>query len=355
HEPGRVAKLLAPQLRRSLGRLELAEIEQLQRAHDALPIVGGDAVRRPWGALGETRVKARSAVLLELRGPALAHSLRRCRAQVKLAERRAQVEARAADDQRTPAGREQAVDLGVGELRVLADAEGCVEREKREEPMLERRPLARRRDTREDLEARIHLQRVRRHGDRILAACAQELRERDGDRGLADACRPEQREDLHADRLTARADLWLHGAAHRRDGRHRTRDRPCPGRTRRQPDPDRTPRGPAVTRPARGGDVLEPLAAELTGRALAVDLCVPAEVDRLARQAGEVDILVANAALPASGTLDSFSLDEIDRALDVNLRAPIVLAHALAPGMVKRGRGHLLFMSSLAGKAATPG
>jgi short-subunit dehydrogenase len=114
-------------------------------------------------------------------------------------------------------------------------------------------------------------------------------------------------------------------------------------------------RGARLILTGRRADVLEPLAAELNGRALAVDLCVPAEVDRLAREAGEVDILVANAALPASGTLDSFSLDEIDRALDVNLRAPIVLAHALAPGMVQRGRGHMLFMSSLAGKAATPG
>lgn len=67
-----------------------------------------------------------------------------------------------------------------------------------------------------------------------------------------------------------------------------------------------------------------------------------------------MDILIANAGLPASGTLDSFSLQEIDRALDVNLRAPIVLAHELAPGMVARGRGHLLFISSLAGKAASP-
>jgi short-subunit dehydrogenase len=44
----------------------------------------------------------------------------------------------------------------------------------------------------------------------------------------------------------------------------------------------------------------------------------------------------------------------IDRAIDVNLRAPIQLAHALAPGMVGRRRGHLLFVSSLSGLAATP-
>jgi short-subunit dehydrogenase len=102
-------------------------------------------------------------------------------------------------------------------------------------------------------------------------------------------------------------------------------------------------------------DVLEPLASELGARALVVDLSEASEVDRLLSEAGELDILVANAALPASGKLDSFTFEEIDRALDVNLRAPIALAHALAPEMVKRGRGHLLFMSSLSGKAATAG
>jgi uncharacterized protein len=105
----------------------------------------------------------------------------------------------------------------------------------------------------------------------------------------------------------------------------------------------------------RRTDVLEPLAAELGARTLAIDLSVAAEVDRLVREAGEVDILVANAALPGSGKLESFSMEEIDRALDVNLRAPIALAQALIPAMVKRRSGHLLFMSSLSGKVATPG
>jgi short-subunit dehydrogenase len=124
--------------------------------------------------------------------------------------------------------------------------------------------------------------------------------------------------------------------------------------------------GQAIARAlaARGGkliltgrriDVLEPLAQQLDARTAAVDLAEPAELERLVRESGDVDILVANAALPASGALDSFTVQEIDRALDVNLRAPIVLAHALVPQMVERGRGHLLFMSSLAGKAATPG
>jgi uncharacterized protein len=114
-------------------------------------------------------------------------------------------------------------------------------------------------------------------------------------------------------------------------------------------------RGATLILTGRRTDVLEPLADELGARAIAVDLAEPSEVDRLLSEAGAVDILVANAALPASGPLDSFSVQEIDRALNVNLRAPIVLAHALAPAMVARGSGHLLFMSSLSGKAATPG
>jgi short-subunit dehydrogenase len=113
-------------------------------------------------------------------------------------------------------------------------------------------------------------------------------------------------------------------------------------------------RGAELLLTGRRLDVLEPLASEVGGRALVADLSVPAELERLLAEAGDVDILIANAALPAAGTLESFSIDELDRALDVNLRAPIVLAHELAPAMVARGRGHLLFISSLAGKAATP-
>jgi uncharacterized protein len=106
----------------------------------------------------------------------------------------------------------------------------------------------------------------------------------------------------------------------------------------------------------RRADVLEPLAVELDGsRAIAVDLADADEVERLAAQAGEPDILVANAGIPAAGRLETFTSEEIDRTLDVNLRASIMLTHALLPGMLERGRGHLLFMSSLAGKTTVPG
>ena len=94
----------------------------------------------------------------------------------------------------------------------------------------------------------------------------------------------------------------------------------------------------------------------LGARTIRCDLADRGAVDRLAADAvsAEVDVLVANAALPASGLLDDLSAAEIDRMLDVNLRAPIALARALAPGMAARGRGHLVFIASLSGKTAAP-
>jgi len=114
-------------------------------------------------------------------------------------------------------------------------------------------------------------------------------------------------------------------------------------------------RGGQLVLTGRRAEVLDPLATELGARALAVDLAQPGEVERLLEEAGEVDVLVANAALPASGTLDTYTVEQIDRALAVNVRAPIVLSHGLVGSMVARGGGQLVFMSSLSGKVASAG
>ena len=113
-------------------------------------------------------------------------------------------------------------------------------------------------------------------------------------------------------------------------------------------------RGAQLVLTGRRADVLEPLAQELGGRSLAVDLADRDAAARLAAEVGDVEILVANAALPAAGLVADFSVEEVDRALDVNLRAPIVLAKLLSDGMAQRGHGHLVFVSSLSGKAASP-
>ncbi len=114
-------------------------------------------------------------------------------------------------------------------------------------------------------------------------------------------------------------------------------------------------RGASLVLTARRAEVLEALAAETGGRAIACDLSDRDAVARLVEDAGPVDVLVANAGIPGSGAIGSFSVEEIDRAVEVNLRAPMILARLLSDGMVERGGGHILFVSSLSGKANTAG
>jgi short-subunit dehydrogenase len=112
--------------------------------------------------------------------------------------------------------------------------------------------------------------------------------------------------------------------------------------------------GAALALTGRRTEILEPLAAETGARAIAVDLTDLAAVDALAADCADVDVLIANAGVPASGHVMSFSPEQIDRALAVNLRAPMILARLLGERMVARGEGHIVFVSSLSGKAATP-
>jgi short-subunit dehydrogenase len=114
-------------------------------------------------------------------------------------------------------------------------------------------------------------------------------------------------------------------------------------------------RGGKLILTGRRAEVLEPLAGELSGTALAADLSQRADVERLIAEAGHADILVNNAALPASGPLTSFSVAEIDRALDVNLRSPLVLARHFAEALAARGSGHMVFVSSLSGMSGQGG
>jgi uncharacterized protein len=115
-------------------------------------------------------------------------------------------------------------------------------------------------------------------------------------------------------------------------------------------------RGAQLVLSGRRESELSRMAEEVGGRAVVSDLAVAADVDRLAAAAldAEVDVLVANAAHPGTGMLAALTQEEVDLILDVNLRAPIELARLLAPAMVARGQGHLVFISSLSGKSAQP-
>jgi uncharacterized protein len=112
-------------------------------------------------------------------------------------------------------------------------------------------------------------------------------------------------------------------------------------------------RGAELVLSGRRTDELEQLAGEVGGRTIPADLSSSADVDRLAAEAGDVDVLVANAGIPADGPVLEYTPEQIDRALDVNLRAPLRLARMLSEPMVARGAGHVVLMSSLSGKVAT--
>jgi uncharacterized protein len=115
-------------------------------------------------------------------------------------------------------------------------------------------------------------------------------------------------------------------------------------------------RGANLILTGRRAEVLDELVRELGDRAeaRALDLSDSGAVSAFCGEVGHVDILVANAGLPGTGKLTEYSGEQIDRVVDVNLRSPINMTHAMLPGMLERGRGHLVYISSMSGKVATP-
>jgi NAD(P)-dependent dehydrogenase (short-subunit alcohol dehydrogenase family) len=89
-----------------------------------------------------------------------------------------------------------------------------------------------------------------------------------------------------------------------------------------------------------------------TARFVAADLSDADDVRRLAAEAGDVDILVNNAGIyEFASTFDTDDAD-FDAHFDTNLRAPYILVQKLVPGMIERGRGSVVNISTVA--ASTP-
>jgi uncharacterized protein len=121
-------------------------------------------------------------------------------------------------------------------------------------------------------------------------------------------------------------------------------------------------RGCRLVLVARRAAVLDELAARLRRehhvevRALACDLADGAWADAVTALASELEIGlgVYNAAYSFVAPLLDRPLGDALRVVDVNVRGPLRLVHALAPPMVTRGRGGLVLMSSLAGFQGSP-
>lgn len=92
-------------------------------------------------------------------------------------------------------------------------------------------------------------------------------------------------------------------------------------------------------------------------KVIVCDLASKGAGEKLIREAteqfGEIDILVANAALPASGKLEGFTQRQLDRAIRVNLESPIKMTRELMGKLMERGEGHFVYVSSIAGQYAT--
>jgi 3-oxoacyl-[acyl-carrier protein] reductase len=111
---------------------------------------------------------------------------------------------------------------------------------------------------------------------------------------------------------------------------------------------------------ARGAGPLARAASEIAARhgvtvtPVAADITDPEGRARVLAAAGEVDILVTNAGGPPPGIWSDWTRDDFIRAIDANMLTPIALMQALMPGMIARGWGRVVNITSQAVKSPIP-
>jgi len=114
---------------------------------------------------------------------------------------------------------------------------------------------------------------------------------------------------------------------------------------------------------ARSAEELEQVRAEMEGlgvRAIATvcDVTEAADrarlIERTEAELGPVDVLINNAGIEVIAHFESSDEADLVRTLDVNLMAAMLLTRAVVPGMLQRGRGHVVNIASGAGKVGVP-
>lgn len=113
---------------------------------------------------------------------------------------------------------------------------------------------------------------------------------------------------------------------------------------------------------ARRKDRLLKLSSELqqqhsvTVEALPLDLSSPDFLSSICAviEGKDVGLLISNAGFGLKGEHHQTSAEQMDRMLQLNSRAPMLLAHALSPALIKRGKGGILFTGSIEGFLSFP-
>jgi short-subunit dehydrogenase len=93
------------------------------------------------------------------------------------------------------------------------------------------------------------------------------------------------------------------------------------------------------------GVIAEPVVADLADSSQTATL-----IERAEAALGPLDLLVSNAGLETPAAYPAFTDDELALFTQVNLLAPMVLSRHVIPGMLERGRGHIVTVASLAGR-----
>ncbi len=111
---------------------------------------------------------------------------------------------------------------------------------------------------------------------------------------------------------------------------------------------------------ARGSEALEDAAAHIRKThqvevvTVAADITTEEGRAQVLEVCGAVDILVTNAGGPPPGSWTDWGRDEFIAALDANMLTPIALMKALVPGMIERGWGRVVNITSQSVKAPIP-
>lgn len=117
--------------------------------------------------------------------------------------------------------------------------------------------------------------------------------------------------------------------------------------------------GVTVAAQSRGGQALRELADGTGAYPCTADLTAPqapaALYEEVTGAIGPVDLLVCNAGAGWEGPVESMPADRVDELVELNLSANLRLVRSFVPEMLRRERGHIVLVSSIAGSMGVPG